>query len=217
MNETILGKIEKAGVAAVLEIERKEDIKDVIDALIDGNVSMIELALRTEAAMDAISIIKEYDPDMLVGAGTVIFPWQVKEAKERGADFALSPGTNEMVLDEAAKYNLPFIPGIATPSDIEKCINRDLNVLKLFPAEPLGGIDYFKSMANPYRYLNIKFFPLGGINRENLSKWAKLDEVIAIGGTWICKKDLIKDRRFKEIEENAKEALSIWNEAKGSK
>ena len=210
MQEEFIMELGKRGVVAVLEINREEDAVPVANALVRGGVTAIELALRTPAAMPSISLIHENIPQMMIGIGTVIKEGQTVEVKKRGASFGVSPGFNPKIVQEAENCGLPFAPGISTASEVEAALGLGCNVLKFFPAQPLGGVKYLKSMSGPYSYLGLKFFPLGGITEENMEEYAHMDNVVAIGGTWIAKKDLILAHDWDEITRRAENAISRW-------
>lgn len=210
MQEEFIMELGKRGVVAVLEINREEDAVPVANALVRGGVTAIELALRTPAAMPSISLIHEKIPQMMIGIGTIIKEGQAVEVKKRGAFFGVSPGFNPKIVQEAENCGLPFAPGISTASEVEAALGLGCNVLKFFPAQPLGGVKYLKSMSGPYSYLGLKFFPLGGITEENMEEYAHMDNVVAIGGTWIAKKDLILAHDWDEITRRAKNAISRW-------
>ena len=210
MQEEFIMELGKRGVVAVLEINREEDAVPVANALVRGGVTAIELALRTPAAMPSISLIHENIPQMMIGIGTVIKEGQTVEVKKRGASFGVSPGFNRKIVQEAENCGLPFAPGISTASEVEAALGLGCNVLKFFPAQPLGGVKYLKSMSGPYSYLGLKFFPLGGITEENMEEYAHMDNVVAIGGTWIAKKDLILAHDWDEITRRAENAISRW-------
>lgn len=210
MQEEFIMELGKRGVVAVLEINREEDAVPVANALVRGGVTAIELALRTPAAMPSISLIHENIPQMMIGIGTVIKEGQAVEVKKRGASFGVSPGFNPKIVQEAENCGLPFAPGISTASEVEAALGLGCNVLKFFPAQALGGVKYLKSMSGPYSYLGLKFFPLGGITEENMEEYAHMDNVVAIGGTWIAKKDLILAHDWDEITRRAKNAISRW-------
>lgn len=204
-----------SGIVAVLEIEDSRKAPYVSEALLKGGINAIELAIRTPEAIKAMKLINKETPEMKIGAGTIIFPDQVKMVSDAGASFAVAPGTNEAVIKTAIENRLPFAPGISCASDIEKAISLGCSFLKLFPAETLGGIEYFKSLTYPYAYLNLKFLPLGGVNPSNLSKWAALPSIYAVGGSWIAKKATINAEEYQVITRNSKEAIRIWKNAKG--
>lgn len=215
MNNYIVEELKKRGILAVLEFTDVEQAVPTAKALVKGGITAIELALRTEAAEPSIRAIAEGVPEMLIGIGTVIKRGQAERVKSLGAHFAVAPGFNPTILEEAKKVDLPFAPGIVTASELEGALEYDCNVLKLFPAEPLGGVKYLDSMAGPYNYLGLKFIPLGGVSLLNLKSWASNSKVLAIGGTWIAKKDLIINKDWAQIEKNAKEAMALWKEVRG--
>lgn len=201
--ESIAHRIHATGIVAVLVIDREEDGPPLAKALLAGGVDVMELTLRTPAALGALRRIRAEVPEMLAGAGTVLTPAQVEEVKAAGAEFAVSPGVNPRVLQAAKDAGLPFAPGIATPTDIEQALEFDCKVLKFFPAEPSGGLTYLKAIAAPYQHLGIKFLPLGGVNRNNMSSYLADPLVTAIGGSWLAPRDAIREGRWDRIEELA--------------
>ena len=205
----------RRGIIAVLEIEDEKDAVPAAKALVSGGVTAIELALRTPAAMPSIALIAKEVPEMMIGIGTIIRTEQVAAVKEAGAHFGVAPGFNPRIVAEADRLGFPFAPGISTASELEGAVEMGNSVLKLFPAEPLGGLKYLKSMAGPYAYLGLGFIPLGGITPENLAEWASYDRICAIGGTWIAKKPLIKAHDWTAIERNAAEAVRTWKATRG--
>lgn len=215
MNDALSKYLEKNGVIAVLEIEDVKDAVPVCKALVEGGIHAIELALRTPAAEPSIELIRKGVPDMCVGIGTVIKPGQAIRVKELGAHFAVSPGFNPRIVEEAFKAELPFAPGIATPSELESAVEMGCSILKFFPAVPMGGVSYLKSMNGPYGYLGLRFVPLGGVSLDNLEEWASYKPVISVGGTWIAKKEIIRAGEFNRIRENASKAVEVWNKARG--
>ena len=215
INGEIRDSLRERGIIAVLEIEDENDAVPAARALVDGGVRAIELALRTPAAMPSVSLIAREVPEMMIGIGTIIRTEQIRAVQEAGAAFGVAPGFNPRIAAEADRLGFPFAPGISTASEIEGAVEAGNTVLKFFPAEPLGGLKYLRSMAGPYAYLGLEYIPLGGINPSNLSEWASFDSVIAIGGTWIAGKPLIKAHDWKTIEKNASEAVAIWRSVRG--
>lgn len=214
MNEEMIKILEKKAIVAVLVIDDIDTAVDSAKALVAGGITAIELALRTPVSYQAIELIHKNVPEMMIGVGTVIKPGQAKKVKELGASFALAPGLNPQILKEAKECDLPFAPGISTASELEEAVSYGCSLLKLFPAEALGGLDYFKAMTGPYKYLNLKFFPLGGVSEDNLSRWASEKDICPIGGSWIAKADLIKERNYSEITTRAKKAMEIYKKVK---
>jgi 2-dehydro-3-deoxyphosphogluconate aldolase/(4S)-4-hydroxy-2-oxoglutarate aldolase len=146
---------------------------------------------------------------MLAGMGTILSPGHVQAAWQAGAAFGVSPGTNPRVLQEAQRIGLPFAPGIATPSDLEVALELGCREVKFFPAEPIGGLAYLKSLAAPYAHLGIRFLPLGGITADNLASYLVEPMILAVGGSWIAPRQLILDQKWTAITHNAAEAHHV--------
>lgn len=208
-------RIGKSGVIAVLVIDEVADAVPVAKALLAGGIDSMELTLRTPAAIGALREIRANVPEMLAGIGTIINPEQVRQVKEAGAAFGVAPGLNRRVIEEAKKVGLAFAPGVVTPSDIEIALEYDLKQLKFFPAEPSGGLKYLKSMNAPYAYLGMKYIPLGGINAENMRGYLEDPIVLAVGGSWMAKREFIQNKDWETITEQAQEASAIVREIRG--
>jgi 2-dehydro-3-deoxyphosphogluconate aldolase/(4S)-4-hydroxy-2-oxoglutarate aldolase len=215
MNEELCDKMYQSGVIAVLVIDDVKDAVPLARALLEGGVDIMELTLRTPAAMDALQEIKNHVPEMIVGIGTVLTPDQVKQIKQLGAAFAVAPGLNPNIVKTAQQEGLPFGPGIVTPSDIECAVELGCNVLKYFPAEPSGGLAYLKSMANPYNHLGLKYVPLGGLNQNNFKAYLEFPSILAVGGSWIAKRDVIQKNDWKTITGNARQASQVVKSLRG--
>ena len=215
MTQEVQDKIAQEGIIAVLEMEDAQNAVPTAKALLEGGITVIELALRTQAAIPSISLITKEVPQMYIGIGTIIEPGQAAAVKaQNGVQFGVSPGINPLIVKEAIAAGLPFAPGIATPSDIEQAISLGCRTVKFFPAEGMGGLSYLKSINAPYNHLGIKYIPLGGVTVDNLESYAKFSPVLAIGGSWIANKELIKAQDWKEITKRAREAKEIWNKAR---
>jgi 2-dehydro-3-deoxyphosphogluconate aldolase / (4S)-4-hydroxy-2-oxoglutarate aldolase len=193
-------------IIAVVVIDDQKDAVPTARALVRGGITHVELALRTEASLAALEAIAREVPEMTVGAGTILSAEQVRAAHDAGARFAVSPGLSPAVVAEAEKIGLPFAPGIATPTDIEAAWNMGCRVLKLFPAQPMGGAKYLKSVNAAYRHLGLSFIPLGGVSLSNLEEWLSMPEILAVGGSWPATGDLIRAGKWDEIEANARAA-----------
>jgi 2-dehydro-3-deoxyphosphogluconate aldolase / (4S)-4-hydroxy-2-oxoglutarate aldolase len=214
---TLLSRIETSGIIAVLVIDRVADALRTAEALAAGGIDVIELALRTPESLAALREIKKRFPSMLVGAGTVLAPAQISHVLDAGADFAVAPGCNPRVLAAASAANLPFGPGIVTPSDIEAAVENGCNLLKFFPAEPSGGLSYLKNMTAPYAHLGLRYIPLGGINETTAASYLAEPSVAALGGSWIAPRDLIQKRDFAEITARARRARDIVVQARAAR
>lgn len=212
MND-ILKKIAEVGILPVVVLEDANDAKDLAKALIDGGLPCAEVTFRTDAAEESIKIMTKEYPEMLVGAGTVLSVEQVKRAIAAGAKFIVSPGFDEEVVKYCLDNNIPVTPGTCTPSDVQKCYKLGLDVVKFFPSEASGGIKMIKAIAAPYTMM--KFIPTGGINLDNMSDYLKSNIILAIGGSWMVKNDLIKNKEFDKIKVMTKDAVNKVKEIRG--
>jgi 2-dehydro-3-deoxyphosphogluconate aldolase/(4S)-4-hydroxy-2-oxoglutarate aldolase len=191
----ILEKIGELGIVPVVKIEKAEDALPLGRALIDGDLPIAEITFRTSAAEESIKTLTRELPNLLVGAGTVLTIEQVKKAVSAGAQFIVSPGFNSKVVDYCIKNSIPITPGINSPTQIEMALERGIKIVKFFPAEASGGLALLKSMSAPYT--GIKFIP------------TSYNKVLACGGSWMVKAELISSGNFDEITRLTKEAISI--------
>lgn len=202
----IFERIDSAKVLPVAVIDDASKAVPLVDALARGGVTAIEVTFRTDAAADAIRRIRAERSDILVGAGTVLNSEQVQSAANAGAQFLVAPGLNPDTVRASAEVWLPFIPGVLTPSEVERAISLGLERVKFFPAEAGGGVAMLKAMSSPYR--SMKFMPTGGINAKNLLDYLSLDCVFACGLSSVCERSLINDGAFDDIERRAKQITS---------
>lgn len=186
--------IGKAGVIPVIKLERVEDAVPLARALLEGGIPVAEVTFRTEAAAGGIAAIRREVPQVLVGAGTVLASQQAQAAIDAGAQFVVAPGSNGSVIDQVLAASIPMIPGVATPTEIEAALEKGLQVLKLFPAQVLGGVAMLKALAGPYP--QVKFIPTGGINEANMKEYLQQENVLAVGGSWMVQADLDEVRRL---------------------
>jgi len=207
MNVTAVN--EKLGgirIVPVVAIESVDSAVPLADALAEGGLPVAEITFRTEAAAEVMEKLRKERPDVMVGAGTILTVEDLRRAKDSGAVFGVAPGLNPAVVEEALKLGFPFAPGVMTPSDVEAGLGFGLKVLKLFPAGAAGGTSYLKSLAAPYAHTGVKFIPTGGVNRDNLGDYLGMATVLAVGGTWIAKKDAIAGGDWDTIKANARAA-----------
>lgn len=204
MNE-VLEKISKIGIVPVVVLDDAKDAEPLAKALIEGGLPCAEVTFRTAAAEESIRIMSEKFPEMLVGAGTVLTTDQVDRAVNAGARFIVSPGLNPKIVKYCLEKGVPVTPGTANPSDVEQAIELGLDVVKFFPAEAAGGIHMIKSMAAPYTQM--KFMPTGGISAKNICEYLAFDKIIACGGSWMVKKELVAQGKFDEIRALTEEAV----------
>ena len=187
----LTARLESARVVPVIAIDDVAAAHPLADALAEGGLPIAEITFRTAAAGDVIEAIRTHRPEMLVGAGTVLDVETLKEASGRGAVFAVAPGFDRVVVEEALKMGFPFFPGIMTPTDIQAALSLGVKILKFFPAGAAGGPKMLKSLAGPYAHTGVRFNPTGGVNLGNLPDYLAIGAVIAAGGTWIAKRDTI--------------------------
>lgn len=203
----ITEQIQNLAVVPVVVLEDTEDALPLAKALCEGGLPCAEVTFRTDAAEESIKIMTEAFPDMLVGAGTVLTAEQVDQAVKAGAKFIVSPGFDPEIVDYCILKDIPVFPGCITPSEVAQAVKRGLKVIKFFPAEQFGGIAAIKALAAPYT--DIKFMPTGGINPKNLENYLYDDKIIACGGSWMVKGNLIKEGRFDEIRILTAEAVKL--------
>lgn len=194
-----------ARIIPVLTIERVEDAVPLASALVAGGVKVLEVTLRTEAAAAAARAIIAEVPDAIVGIGTILTGDDLARAKSLGAKFAVSPGATPELLDAAAKSDLPFLPGIATASELMQAQARGFNLLKFFPAEQSGGINMLRALAGPFPHT--RFCPTGGIGAANAATWLAEPNVVAVGGSWLCPATDVKSANWEVITGRCVDAM----------
>jgi 2-dehydro-3-deoxyphosphogluconate aldolase/(4S)-4-hydroxy-2-oxoglutarate aldolase len=209
MEKNVLEIVKNNKVVPVAAIENSENAIPVAQALINGGLPLIEVTFRTAAAESSIKKITSEFSDVLVGAGTVLTVEQARKAIEAGASFIVSPGLNEKVVEFVLSKGVTVIPGIMTPSEIEKALSFGLEYVKFFPAEAAGGIKMLNAFSGPYP--NMKYMPTGGINLENVSEYLAHPKVFACGGSWILNKRLIDNNGFEIITDIVKETIKVIN------
>ena len=193
---------------ATVTVENVDDAKPLAEALLAGGIKAVEITMRTPAALQVMQVIAENYSEMLVMAGTVITPTQVRQVQDAGASCAVAPGMNARVVQAALDAQLPFAPGIATPSEIEHALEFGCDILKLFPAEPMGGLAYLKNMQAPYAHLGLQFIPLGGLTADNAEDYLKEDIILAVGGSWIASASAIREGNWAGITQRATAVMS---------
>lgn len=202
----IIEEISKIGIVPVIALDDAKDARPLAKALFKGGLPCAEVTFRTDAAEESIRIMSKEFPAMLVGAGTVLSIEQADRAVSAGAKFIVSPGLNPRVVSYCTGKNIPILPGTANPSDVEAAIELGLDTVKFFPAEAAGGIEMIKAMSAPYG--NMKFMPTGGITADNLKEYLDFNKVVACGGSWMVKKDLVAAGDYDKIEALTREAVT---------
>ncbi len=204
---TVAEKIAGFGVVPVVVLEDVKDAAPLAKALVEGGLPCAEVTFRTVAAEESIRVMTTEYPDMFVGAGTVLTIEQVDRAVAAGAKFIVSPGFDPEIVDYCLEKEIPVFPGCITPSEVAQAVKRGLKVVKFFPAEQFGGVATIKAMAAPY--VGLKFMPTGGVSAKNLESYLSCDKIIACGGSWMVKGDLVKAGKFDEIKTLTEEAVKL--------
>ncbi|MBJ7326467.1 MAG: bifunctional 4-hydroxy-2-oxoglutarate aldolase/2-dehydro-3-deoxy-phosphogluconate aldolase [Chthoniobacterales bacterium] len=208
-------KVSAAGIVAVLVIDEAGDAVPLARALLEGGVGVMELTLRTPAALDALRHIRREVPEMVAGIGTILSVEQLHAAREAGAAFGVSPGCNPRLLAAAREAGFSFGPGIASPTDVEIAIEHGCRLLKFFPAEQLGGLAYLRAMSAPYAHLGLRYIPLGGLTAKNAGEYLQDPLIAAIGGSWIAPREAVKAHDWAAITANAQGASRSAEARKG--
>lgn len=185
----------------MIEIDNADLAMPLVQALMAGGINVVEITLRTPQALDAIEAVAGVS-GLHVGAGTLLSASDVANAKKAGASFGVSPGSTLELIEACKKEKLPFLPGAATPSEVANLKSHGFDIQKFFPAEAAGGIAMLKAIAGPMQ--NIQFCPTGGVSPDNAFDYLALPNVICVGGSWIASRQLIADKNWKQIEENAR-------------
>jgi 2-dehydro-3-deoxyphosphogluconate aldolase / (4S)-4-hydroxy-2-oxoglutarate aldolase len=211
MADSTFDRVRAGGIAAILTVQDAATIADVVDALVEGGVTAIEVTLRTAAGWHAIERLGGRT-DAVVGAGTVLTAEDARRAVELGAAFVVSPGLDAAVVDETARLGALPLPGIATPTELQRALQLGLSALKLFPAEPLGGVGMLKALAGPFA--DVTFMPSGGVTPAILESYLAQPNVFAVGCSWLATAELVSAGRFDEISGRARDAAALVTAAR---
>lgn len=201
---SITESMKKSIIVPVVVIEDAKDAVPTANALLAGGINVMEITLRTAAALDSIRNVAANCPDMIVGVGTVLNLDQAKQAVEAGAKFIVSPGFDEETVKWCIDNNIDVTPGCVTPTEIMAARKLGLRVVKFFPANVYGGLKAITNLAAPFT--DMQFIPTGGVNTENIAEFAANPAIFAVGGSWVCKKADIAAGSFDKITELCKEA-----------
>ena len=204
---TCFSELEKTGLIPVVTLENAADAVPLASALLRGGLAAAEITFRTSAAARAIAMIREREPGMLTGAGTVLTKDALRDALSAGALFIVAPGFNPSLAEEALAAGVPYIPGVMTPTEIEAAMGLGLTVLKFFPAEAAGGVKMLKSLSGPYA--GVKFVPTGGITPENAGEYLALPNVGCVGGTWLAPGDALAAGDWARVTRLAEQANGL--------
>ena len=201
----------KYPVLPIINQAMPDEVLSIAEALIEGGVEIMEITLRTDKAKDCLVAVRKEFPKLILGAGSVINPEQVNWIKEKELDFAVSPGWSDVCWQKAEDLNLPFFPGVLTPSELMHAVNSGCLNPKIFPIDPVGGIKYLQAMLAPFRSTNLTCIPTGGIQLHQVSDYLNDPQVSIVGGSWITPKELVAKKDFARITELAKTSLLLAN------
>ena len=196
-------------ILPVLVIHDQKKAVDLVKCLYDSGIRNIEIALRTDSSRKSIDKIINSPIPLNVGIGTILTIDDLFFAKQVGANFGLSPSTDTQIIQKSIELDFNFIPGISTPTDITSAVKFGLNILKFFPAEDLGSVQYLHRINTPFKHLDLKYIVLGGINQDNVMKYSRMKNVIAIGGSWIAEQKLIAESNWSEIGSRTRKFIEL--------
>lgn len=208
-NQTLPQIIFQKNLLPAVTLTDADSALSVAEALLEGGLNVMEITFRTPEAAAALHAVAKEFPEMNIGAGTILSTEQVSAAKDAGATFGLAPGLNKKVVRAAQQLEFTFIPGVATPSEIEKALELGCTLLKLFPVSDLGGVKYIRSLYGPYYHTDVKFLPMGGIDISNLKQYTDNEMVAAAGGSWMTPRKAIAEKKFTEITERVRKSIGI--------
>ncbi len=206
--------IEKLKVVPVIKLEDANDAVPLGKALVEGGLPVAEITFRTEAAEEAIRKMSSAYPEIAVGAGTLTSVEQARRALDAGASFFVSPGFHKGITEFAIQNNIPIYPGVCTPTELMMAMEYGLPVVKFFPAGQYGGLKTIKALSGPFP--RMKFMPTGGINQDNIREYLAEPCVIACGGSWMVKDNMLKKQDFDGIRQLVSEAVALVS-GEGSK
>ena len=204
---SVLEQLAAIKIIPVIAVDRAEDIVPLGKVLVENGLPAAEITLRSPVAIEAIRLLREAQPDMLIGAGTVINREQAIAAQQAGATFAVSPGFNPTTVKACQEIGLDIVPGVNNPSAIEAALEMGLTTLKFFPAEASGGINMLKALLGPYSQVN--FMPTGGVNTANVQDYLAIKGVYACGGSWMVDKALVNAGNWDEIARLTRAAAEL--------
>ena len=208
-----IDQVAACGVVPVVVLEDAAQAVPTAKALLKGGINAMEITFRTAAAKESIARVAKEVPEMIVGAGTVVNLENLHDAVEAGAKFIVCPGSDPEIIQEAMRLNVPITPGVVTPSEIMMGLKLGVKVFKFFPAESFGGLKTIKALCGPFP--QIRIIPTGGINQNNAAEYFKNPKIVAVGGSWMCAKDLIAAGDFDAIAEKSKAATDLFKEIRG--
>ncbi len=205
--EQIIEKLRQLKVVPVIAVEQAEDILPLVKTLAENGLPVAEITFRSAAAEEAIRLVRQHYPDVLIAAGTVLTAEQVVKAKNAGADFVVTPGFNPTIVKLCQDLDFPIMPGVNNPMSIEAALSLGIEAVKFFPAEASGGVKMIKALLGPYG--NLQIMPTGGISPSNIKDYLAIPNIVACGGSWFVEKSLIQAKNWDEIGRLVREAIAL--------
>ena len=215
VSSVIEQQIERIGVVPVARVENADDIVPLCDALEEGGLEVVEVTLRSEAALDVLRMASKQFPGFMLGAGTVLSADDLEAVRDAGAVFAVSPGLDPGTVEKAKELDFPFFPGVCTPTDVQSAAAMGCRVMKFFPAAAMGGVNMIKAIYSPLAHLGVRFIPTGGIKAENMIEYLSHPAVIAVGGSWITPPHCMSEGDWAGITRLAAEAVALASKSHG--
>lgn len=203
-------RIKELRIVPVIKLDRAEDAAWLGQALTEGGLPIAEITFRTDAAAEAIRRMRAGALEVTVGAGTLTDVEQAKRALDAGAEFFVTPGFHKGVVEFALDHQIPVYPGICTPTELMLLLEYGLEVAKFFPAEPYGGLRTIRALGGPFPQM--KFMPTGGICAGNVREYLREPKIIACGGSWMVKDELIREHNYEKITELVRQAAALAQE-----
>lgn len=196
-------------LVCITVLDKPDDAVPLAEALLAGGLNVMEIPFRTAAAAEAIARVRNRVPQIAIGAGTLLTVDNVKAAVGAGAQFGVSPGLSDSVMNAAREHDLPMFPGVVTPTEVTRALDLGCQRLKFFPAEAAGGVAALKALAGPFAHTGLKFFPTGGINAATLANYLAVPQVAAVGGSWMAERKLVAEKQWAKITALTAEAMKI--------
>lgn len=203
----IIEKLRQLKVVPVIAVEQAEDILPLVKTLSENGLPVAEITFRSAAAEEAIRLVRQHYPEVLIAAGTVLTAEHVVKAKNAGADFVVTPGLNPTIVKLCQDLDFPITPGVNNPMSIEAALALGIEAVKFFPAEASGGVKMIKALLGPYA--NLQIMPTGGISPSNIKEYLAIPNIVACGGSWFVEKSLIQTKNWDEIGRLVREAVAL--------
>ena len=211
---SVAERLQQIGIIPVVSIPQLEHALPLAECLLEGGLPCAEVTFRTAAAEASLRSMRARFPEIFLGAGTVLSVEQAEAATSAGAEFIVSPGTNPAVVDYCRSQGVTIFPGVCTPTEIEMALDEGIEIVKFFPAEAMGGVKFLKAICAPYK--QVRFIPTGGIDASNLGQYLALPQVLACGGSWMVKPELLAAGDFGNVKRLVSEAVTLVRELRAA-